>query len=106
MIGRFYFRLTTSGNLLGEFSNNLSNGNSTESADRVSGNLNDFQGTYLSSWQENGTVLFADLTISIKHAPNIFSLVWARNNKDIFWGEGFIIGDLLVGDYRDMPQVP
>lgn len=46
--GQFYFKLTTSGNLLGEFSNNAQGctRNRTESANRVHGSSSSYEGDY------------------------------------------------------------
>lgn len=107
IIGRFYFRLTTSGNLIGEFSNNLSLKNSTESADRIKGSATSFLGEYQSTWHEGGQSELLTLSIQTKpSAQNIFSLTWYDANGVNFWGEGFIVDRLLIGDYRDQSQIP
>jgi hypothetical protein len=57
LIGRFYFKLTDSKNLIGEFSNNTSKRNYTESADLDHRKPDDakFIGEYFSTWhEENG----------------------------------------------------
>src|SRR5574343_1715476 len=110
MIGRFYFRRTNCGNLLGEFSNNLSRNNlpqrviQTESADAINPTT-DFIGTYTTTWTEVKNAINAILTISFKPETNeqIFTLIWTENNVPIFWGEGMRCGDLLIGAYRDQP---
>lgn len=107
IIGRFYFRLTSSGNLVGEFSNNLSVRNSTESADRTQGNITSFLGKYQSTWHEGGQSELLTLSIITKpNAQNIFSLTWSDANGPNFWGEGLIAEGLLIGDYRDQLQIP
>jgi len=100
--GRFYFKKTRNGNLLGEFSNNAGDRSWTESCDLIDGDNCDFIGTYNSSWQENGKALFANLSISRKGGENsqIFELTWQRNGKLIFQGEGMLCDDMLVGDYN------
>jgi hypothetical protein len=106
LIGRFYFKKTSNGNLIGEFSNNLS-GNiiSTESADfikKVEGADGDYFGEYNSTWQENGNPLFANLKISPKAGNDkLFTLNWSRNGKRVFVGEGMLCDDILIGDYQD-----
>jgi hypothetical protein len=106
LIGRFYFKKTSNGNLIGEFSNNQKNSRiSTESSDLVkSENANrNYIGTYNSTWQENGKPLFADLTISPKIGNNeLFTLSWSRNGKPIFKGEGMLCDDILIGDYQNV----
>jgi len=107
--GRFYFRITNSGNLIGEFSNNGLTVNSTESADRKAShesNSNSFEGQFHSSWQEDGEAFYADLTIAPKTGTtNILTLIWSRGKKTIFWGEGFLAEGLLIGNYQDK-QIP
>ena len=104
--GRFYFLLTTSGNLFGEFSNNFELINTTESADRVLGARNSFIGTYISTWQESGNPFIADLIVApLPEGTNVFTLEWiVRNGNNIhFWGEAFLAGDMLIGNYADTP---
>lgn len=97
--GRFYFKRTVNGNLLGEFSNNKAKNNCTESADIIS-KSEGFIGTYLSTWQEDKVACLADLTTSYKVGFNdISSLVWMEKGKMIFEGEGFLSDDMLIGNY-------
>lgn len=102
IIGRFYFKQTRNGNLLGEFSNYKSTRNFTESANIISGFHSDFIGNYIATWNENKPTTL-NLTITNKPSTNgIFSLVWSENDKPIFKGEGFIVDDILLGDYQDV----
>ncbi len=110
IIGRFYFKLTDSKNLIGEFSNNLSKRNYTESAVLKSRNPDDvkFVGDYLSTWyEEKSTVVLSELKIWQKTGhENIFSLTWRNfNGKTVggisFWGEGILCDGILIGDYRN-----
>jgi hypothetical protein len=101
--GRFYFKQTSNGNLIGEFSNDHSTGISTESADLKSANENLYLGKYDSTWQDNGKPgCFADLEIT--HKPNtnnkIFTLKW--RGKSNFDGEGMLCDNILIGDYHDV----
>jgi hypothetical protein len=99
--GRFYFKKTQSGNLLGEFSNNDTLTNFTESADLVSNEkIESFEGTYNSSWQENGTPHFAKLKI-LKKSNSIYSLEWTKKKPPHNFGEGFLVDGMLIGNYRD-----
>jgi len=105
IIGRFFFKQTTNGNLIGEFSNNSSTKNSTESSDLLTPK-NTFVGEYNSTWQDNGTAFFAKLFIEHKaNSTEIYSLEWKRDNKIIFWGEGFICDGILIGDYRNFNPI-
>ncbi len=104
LIGRFYFKRTKNGNLIGEFSNLNSLKNSTESADAIEVEDNSFIGEYHSTWQENGKAHDAKLTIEYKENTHnsIYVLKWFAKGQDIkFQGEGFLVDDILIGDYRD-----
>ncbi len=103
LIGRFYFKLTSNGNLIGEFSNNFSTGISTESADSTN-ILGNYLGVYNSTWQEDGNAHFANLTISQKNATGntIFTLEWRENNNLTFIGEGMLCDNILIGNYQSV----
>ena len=110
LIGRFFFKLTDSKNLIGEFSNNFSKRNFTESADRTIPNAADgkFDGEYYSTWhddeKEHISVL-AKLNITRKN-ENIFSLKWEIvNETGKFWGEGMVCDGILIGDYRNFDPI-
>ncbi len=103
ILGRFYLRQTPTGNLIGEFSNNSMNRNATESADLIDGFTNNFIGVYNSTWFEDSA---QHLTLRIEAKANtnnmIFILRWSNPaNVDVFFGEGFIIDNLLIGNYWD-----
>lgn len=101
IIGRFYLRLTTSGNLIGEFSNNTSKTNSTESADRQGVDPKCFVGQFYSTWREESVPDSAELTIEPKKGTvNIFTLKWMVGDNPKFFGEGFLAEGLLIGDYH------
>lgn len=111
IIGRFYFRLTDSKNLIGEFSNNTSKRNYTESADRIIPNAGDskYIGEYFTTWHEEiggHDCVLAKLKITRKH-DDIFSLTWiiqdGKNTGISFWGEGMLCDGILIGDYRNFP---
>lgn len=106
LIGRFYFKKTKNGNLIGEFSNNLSKTNSTESADLIKQDTIGFNGEYASSWREDAEVKFAKLSITDKAGcKNIYTIKWEQGDIIIFWGEGFVCDDILIGDYRDFENI-
>ena len=111
LIGRFYFRLTDSGNLIGEYSNNqCEERNYTESAIRIDqeSHAEPFVGKYRSTWCEaNGTKHFlAELDIR-KKSKDVFLLEWRFvengkvHSKPHFFGQGMLCGGMLIGNYWD-----
>ena len=94
--GRFYFKKTINGNLLGEFSNNGTSKNYTESADLISNIKDDhFEGSYLSTWYEDGAC-FAKL--DIKRLDGHYSLEWTEGAH--FEGQGMLCeNNILIGNY-------
>jgi hypothetical protein len=105
LIGRFYFKKTSNGNIKGEFSNNKSDFIYSESADLQSEfNSDTFIGTYNATWQEEGESFFAVLNISHKKSSlqRIYELEWVtKEGKLMFIGEGFVFENTLIGDYRN-----
>ena len=105
LIGRFYFKKSRNGNLIGEFSNNRINFVSSESADVQNDDGNtDFIGVYNTTWQQDGVPFFCKLTITHRQntSQRIYSLVWTDTNGGLmFVGEGFVFENTLIGDYRD-----
>jgi len=102
-IGRFYFKRTQNGNLIGEFSNNFSSSNSTESADAIT-RTTDFIGNYETTWGERASAVFGNLSITYKpgSGDSIYILEWTdEENNKMFIGEGFVVDNMLIGDYRD-----
>ncbi|HEX8562713.1 MAG TPA: hypothetical protein VF676_07015 [Flavobacterium sp.] len=102
VLGRFYFKQTANGNLLGEFSNTGMGLNKTESADIISRFNIPFIGTYRSTWfQQTAQSLNLEIQFKIDSNDRIYSLTWTNNNNVAFLAEGFIVDDILIGDYRD-----
>ncbi len=109
LIGHFYFKLTTSGNLLGEFGNNTLRYNQTECADRSDGCGKDrtqFLGTYDSVWweyeQEDGGATLATLTIDAQQgATNVFELTWQVRDPgaERYVGRAMVADGDLKGSY-------
>jgi hypothetical protein len=108
MIGRFYFKLTAGGNLVGEFSNDSTNRTYTESADRVMPGTSSYLGDYFSTWHEDGGTQaeLTKLTITLKGGcNNIYTVIWEEYPssqvppKLRFKGEAMLCDDILVGDY-------
>lgn len=105
--GRFYFKLTSGGNLLGEYSNSLSMHSSTEAADRVAEapnpadrQLSRFVADYISVWHESVSS-FTHSTLVIRpksECSGIFTVNWTGPAK--FKGEAMLCDDVLIGDYR------
>ncbi len=102
--GCLYLKLTSNGNLIGEFS---SYGFvSTESALRVGrkkGQLNTFIGNYKSSWLEDTNAPFVDLTISKKSkksSEETFALEWRKSGTTIYVGEAMLCDGMLVGYFK------
>jgi len=112
LLGRFFFKKTDNGNLIGEFSNNLDAIIHTESADLIKGceeKDNEcvychYHGTYNSTWQEGGEPHFKELKISKntgKFGSNkLFSLEWSDKNVPVYVGEGMLCDGILIGDYH------
>lgn len=102
--GRFYFRVTDSGNLLGEYSHWAIDQNRPESALRISPAAPvSFLGSYVSSWYEptNNAAVVATLTIGTR-TPEIFTVEWSIGGKPKFRGEGMLCGGVLIGDYHEV----
>ena len=100
--GRFSFKKTHTGNLLGEFSNNLNEGVFTESADLCE-TIDGFEGTYKTTWQESGSAMICDLSIKKKYTKsnNIYTLIWSDSSGIKFTGEAMIFDNILIGDYKN-----
>ena len=105
IIGRFYFKLSSNGNLLGEYSNNVSTDCDVEAARRLSErqgtNINPFVGKYNSTWTEGASSHSATLTIT-KRTAQIYSVEWSRNNEPVFTGEAMIMDGILIGNYQSV----
>src|ERR1035438_10167021 len=83
-IGRFYFKKTSYGNLLGEFSSNSDPKIYTESADITEGKKYEtFIGQYISTWHAGNSQEVAILKIEPKHETddNLFSLTWTIGSR-------------------------
>ena len=112
LIGRFYFRKTNKGNLIGEYSNNFALGIYTESADSFQdtskSSSENFIGKYTSTWHENNLAIYSILTIEYRKdtIDKIYTLKWddKRGNTN-FWGEAMLFGDVLIGDYRNFENL-
>jgi hypothetical protein len=107
-VGRFYFKRTSNGNLLGEFSNRAEPSAFTESCDLTEpapNATNPYEGTYASHWREGQEACYADLTISRKQGTALFRLEWrGRGDAGNFDGEAMLCDDMIVGDYHSVKR--
>jgi hypothetical protein len=111
LLGRFFFKETDNGNLIGELSNYPGPEISTESADWIKG-CDDkcancrYHGTYHSTWLDDDGPQYAELKIFKNKktgANKLFTLEWRdKNGKLIYEGEGMLCDGILIGDYHDM----
>lgn len=108
--GRFWFKCTSNGNLVGEFSNEGSRANQVEAADRVRpggdwkvANTPGFEGCYQSVWVEDGgEAVVSGLSILPKpYCAGIYSVKWEKRDgsKRLFEGEAMICEEMLIGNY-------
>ncbi|MCL1864609.1 MAG: hypothetical protein FWF73_02225 [Spirochaetes bacterium] len=101
IVGQFYLKETSNGNIVGEFSNNLSDGIYSMSGDLLDGE-GGFIGTYRVTWREKNEGIFTYLNISYLYDNNkLFKLTWTDSKKkELFEGEGMLCDDALIGNYR------
>lgn len=98
LIGTFYFKQTTSRNLLGEFANNKNGEILTETATPKPPLTNkDYEGDYNSVWFDT-ELHRADL--SIKKPGNKYKLKWTETGKPSYEGEGILVDNILIGYYK------
>ena len=104
VLGQFYFKQTTNGNLIGEFTNNSTIKITAESATLIK-RTSGFVGTYSSTWEHENEACITVLTIDlIKKTENLYSLRWVGDGYK-YWGEGFIVDNMLIGHYRDFEEI-
>lgn len=101
IIGRFFFKKTSNGNLVGEWSNSHGTQVFSESADLMEPGADTYLGDYASTWQENKKPIFAILTIRKKGLGPLFTLEWRGTSN--FDGEGMLCDNILIGDYHSLP---
>jgi hypothetical protein len=97
LTGTFYFKQTTSRNLIGEFTNNESEGILTETATPTPSSTNEYEGNYDSVWLDT-ELHHADL--SINKTGNKFKLKWSETGKPSYEGEGMLVDNILIGYYK------
>ena len=103
--GKIAYRKTSSGNLIGEFAQDGTAkvyGSAANRIDSDSSNPNNlapdrFAGTYRETWIEEGETQATTSDLTITYLPNgqAYELV-----GDKFKGKGYLVGDLLVGNYE------
>lgn len=106
LIGRFYFRQTANGNLLGEYSHRTSKSRSVyaEAATRTAG-VKGWIGEYRTVWREEPNFTPSSALLKISHAEgsaSLFQVRWfdERNpGRLLFEGEAMECEGNLVGDY-------
>lgn len=101
IIGCFYLKKTNSGNILSEFTNNFNDEIFTESADlKKTKCKNDFAGEYITTWQEKNKPILMSLIIEKEKAEK-YVLKWSNENGIVFFGQGFINGNKMIGYYTE-----
>jgi hypothetical protein len=96
LTGTFYFKRTSYGNLIGEFTNNVTKKVQTESAMPTEATVN-FVGEYDSIWFDDS---LHKSTLTISEVQGKFELHWSEGGKAIFIGEGIEVDNMLIGQYR------
>lgn len=106
VVGSFIFKLTNSGNLIGEYFNNHQNTILSESANRIS-NGKGFEGQYTTSWLEGNTAFVNRLTITRIIDTNIFTLEWSSlRGVPSFRGKATMIEEnMIYGYYSGEPFI-
>lgn len=101
--GRFYYKQTLNGNLIGEFSNNKTDENLTESGIIRTSFTEPFIGNYDVCWYENGPQYLKLEIIYRTNNHEIYKLTWRKpkTNEPAFEGEGFIVDNILIGNYEN-----
>jgi hypothetical protein len=99
IIGNFYFRRTNNGSLMGEYTNRSNEKVYTEAAIPTDKSQT-FAGSYKTSWFEGNSEdpHIGDLVIE-QINEHKFKLTWKNKNRDEFYGEGFIVDNILIGFY-------
>lgn len=112
LTGTFYFKITPSGNLIGEYShrNSPSRRSYAEAATRISHDSG-WVGKYKTTWCEGEGPDFhtesATLIISEPEgAVELFTVRWHKSAQPdaevMFNGEAMLCDGMLVGDYNDL----
>lgn len=99
--GSFHFRLTNTGNLIGEYLNNIDQAILSESANRMSDDAG-FAGEYITSWIENKQAMINYLKIE-ETSQNVFKLVWTDlDHNQVFEGKATLLEEnTIYGHYSN-----
>lgn len=106
-VGRFYFKKTNSGNIIGEFSadgtETYTEGGDLRGLDK---GYHDYSGTYYTTWRdEKKKPVFTELRIS-KKPKRLFDLVWSDAKGVTEWkGTGMLCDNILIGDYHSVATI-
>ncbi|RKT01511.1 hypothetical protein [Chryseobacterium defluvii] len=97
--GSFHFRLTNTGNLIGEYMNNVEHAILSESANRINEGTG-FVGEYITSWVEDNQAMINNLKIE-ETSANVFKLVWSDlEGNPIFEGKATLLEEnTIYGHY-------
>lgn len=113
VFGSFHFRLTDSGNLLGEYFNNHGNIILTESANLINTARQEnarsiFAGEYITSWLEGNTPTANRIRIERIPNTNIFNIFWTTigNRSETFRGKATLLNEnIIYGYYSGEPFI-
>jgi hypothetical protein len=102
IVGSFYLIQNETGNLMGEFTNNVRFSVTVESACIREAGTAAYEGRYHSMWIEGGVPCLAELTINLYNSDKEFRyrLVWNdHEKKPLYRAEAFLAEGMLVGHY-------
>jgi hypothetical protein len=96
-VGCFYFKKTSNGNLFGEYLNNGTEkiGVEVASVEKVK---DGFEGSYSTTWYEDGVFHQADL--HIERNTSRFMVTWKRDGLENYSGFAMLVDDTLIGYYH------
>ncbi|MCJ8154906.1 hypothetical protein MKJ01_14140 [Chryseobacterium sp. SSA4.19] len=102
--GSFYFKITVTGNLIGEYFNNYSNVSLSKSANRINPGIG-FVGQYVTSWSENQTSAEINKLTIEEISTNMFKLIWTdMNGKETFHGKASLLEKNIIYGYYSGEQ--
>lgn len=105
-LGSFYFKKNDENGIEGEYTNQALNTTLNpilpQKAALLESRGENFEGTYRTSWIEwNGHTVEGRLEIDPIAGSKKLKLFWTAENGDgAYEGEGFVVGDVLLGTYR------
>lgn len=101
IIGSFYLMRNETGDLTGEYTNNVLCTVSTEHAALKEAGPDLYEGKYLSSWLEAGEPHTGELVIGrIANENSRYHVIWNDNDTGVVYeAEAFLADGVLVGHY-------